>query len=170
MTEEELLQVRRRYPDQTTWEPRRGAFASIQRALGVSGKRYALAETSEVRGDVEQLEPGFCHVRLAADVQYQRRRRVGVMSVLAALGGLAATAMLGTGFPWLLAMLPAVGFGLAAVAVGRRHRRENGNIELGLEQVLDRLERGEIKPAHALPPSRSGTFVRLADEIRRALK
>ena len=35
MESEESLQVKRRYTDHTTWEPRIGAFASIQRALGV---------------------------------------------------------------------------------------------------------------------------------------
>ncbi len=169
MTEEELLQVRRRYPDVTTWEPRGGAFASIQRALGVRGRRYALAEAWEIRGQVEQLEPGFCHVRLAADVRNLRRRRWAGATVLATLGAVAGGALLGTGFPWALALLPALALGLAAVAVVRRHRRENGNVQLGLEQVLDRLERGEIKAGHSLPPPRPGTFVRLADEIRRAL-
>src|SRR5438552_4059649 len=33
MEEEESLQVKRRYPDHTTWEPKAGAVASIQRAL-----------------------------------------------------------------------------------------------------------------------------------------
>src|SRR5439155_786250 len=31
MQQEELLQVKRRYPDHTSWEPKVGAFASIQR-------------------------------------------------------------------------------------------------------------------------------------------
>ena len=33
MEEEESLQVKRRYPDRTSWEPKAGAFATIQRAL-----------------------------------------------------------------------------------------------------------------------------------------
>ena len=61
--------------------------------------------------------------------------------------------------PGALAVLPAVVLGLAAVAVARRHRRENGNVQLGLEQVLDRLERAETKPEHSLPPSRAVRFV-----------
>jgi hypothetical protein len=39
-------------------------------------------------------------------------------------------------------------------------------VQIGLEQVLYRLERGEIRPEHALPGSRVNTFTRLADEIR----
>src|SRR2546425_11656455 len=64
MQEEELLQLKRRYPDRTTWAPKVGAFASIQRALGTGGKSYALARAAEVAGQVTQLEPGFCHVQL----------------------------------------------------------------------------------------------------------
>src|SRR6059036_1190062 len=41
MQQEELLQVKRHYPDRTTWEPKVGAFASIQRALGAGGRRFA---------------------------------------------------------------------------------------------------------------------------------
>src|SRR5207245_1116596 len=39
MEREESLQVKRRYPDRTTWDPRVGAFASIQRGLGAGGRR-----------------------------------------------------------------------------------------------------------------------------------
>jgi hypothetical protein len=35
---------------------------------------------------------------------------------------------------------------------------------------LDRLERGEIKPEHALPGQRAGTFTRIADEIRKTFE
>src|SRR2546430_12330041 len=47
MQEEELLQVKRRYADHTTWEPKVGAFASIQRALGAGGRRFAPAAGAE---------------------------------------------------------------------------------------------------------------------------
>src|SRR2546430_10923078 len=38
------------------------------------------------------------------------------------------------------------GLGIAAILVARRHRGQNERIQVGLEQVLDRLERGEIRP------------------------
>src|SRR2546426_10612864 len=50
MEDEELLQVKRRHADRTSWEPKVGAFASIQRALGTKGKTYALARAAEVAG------------------------------------------------------------------------------------------------------------------------
>src|SRR5438046_1700697 len=67
MEDEELLQVKRRHADRTSWEPKVGAFASIQRALGTKGKTYALARAAEVAGQVTQLEPGVCHVQLGAN-------------------------------------------------------------------------------------------------------
>src|SRR5437660_725580 len=56
--------------------------------------------------------------------------------------------------------------GVAGVAALRAHRGQYEQVQIGLEQVLDRLERGEIRPEHALPGSPVNAFVRLADEIR----
>src|SRR2546427_10324963 len=84
MEDEELLQVKRRYADRTSWEPKVGAFASIQRALGTKGKTYALARAAEVAGQVTQLEPGVCHVQLVANVANLRKARLSGAAVLAA--------------------------------------------------------------------------------------
>ncbi len=73
MTEEELLQQKRRYADRISWEPKAGAFASIQRAIA-GKRRYSLASTAEVNAQVIQLEPGFCLVRLEADIREQRTK------------------------------------------------------------------------------------------------
>jgi len=54
--------------------------------------------------------------------------------------------------------------------VTRRHRAENEKIQVGLEQVLDRLERGEVRAERALPGPSASPIVRIADEIRKALK
>jgi len=170
MQEEELLQLKRRYPDRTTWEPKVGAFASIQRALGTGGKSYALARAAEVAGQVTQLEPGFCHVQLVAGVQNQRKARLSGAAALAALA-IAATA-LATAVP--LAIISPILFanaallGAAAVFAARRHRPQNERVQVGLEQVLDRLERGEIRAEHALRGSHPSAFVRIAVELRSA--
>jgi hypothetical protein len=169
MEEEESLQVRRRYPDRTSWEAKRGAFATIQRALGAGGKSFALARANEVVGQVTQLEPGFCHVQLTADTR--RERAVRIQGALLIVGlGLAATVAaipLGVLAPW--AYLPAPLMTVLGVTVLRRHRGENEKIQVGLEQVLDRLERGEVRVPSALPGP-GGPFVRIADEIRKALQ
>src|SRR6266536_1498372 len=167
MQQEELLQVKRRYPDRTTWEPKVGAFASIQRALGSGGRRFALARAAEVTGHVTPLESGFCHVQLFADVRNIRRQRLGVAATLIGLGSAATGAFLAMGVLAPFPFLPLVAFGPAAVAALRSHRLQHEQIQTGLDQVLDRLERGEIKPEHALPGLRASPFVRIADEIRK---
>jgi hypothetical protein len=170
MEEEELLQVRRRFPDSTSWEAKRGAFASIQRALGTGGKTYALAHAGEVTGQVTQLEPGFCHVQLAADVAKARNARLIGASVV---GGLGLVAALIAGPLGAIAIIPYVaagGMGLASVVIARRYRPDNEKIQVALEQVLDRLEHGEIRTEHALPGPRASAFVRIADEIRKTFQ
>ena len=170
MEEEESLQVKRRYPDRSSWEAKRGAFATIQRALGAGGKLYALARANEVLGQVTQLEPGFCHVQLTADVRRERAVRIQGALLITGLG-IAATAAaipLGVLLPW--AWLPAPVLALIGLVVTRRHRAENEKIQVGLEQVLDRLERGEVRAERALPGPSASPIVRIADEIRKALK
>jgi hypothetical protein len=165
---EELLQVKRRFPDQTTWEPKAGAFASLQRALGAGGKTFALTRAAEVAGAVAALEPGFCHVRLRADVRNQRRQRlVGAAAVVAA-GCVSAVLLVPMGIiaPW--GLMPVVAATVATAVYLRGHVRSNERVHVSLEQVLDRLERGEVRAETAAPGS-AGAFGRLADELRSLL-
>jgi hypothetical protein len=170
MEREESLQVKRRHTDRTSWEPRVGAIASLQRALSVGGKSFALAHTTEVAAQVTPLEPGFCHVRLTASVRAQRGRRLwGAATVVAIGAALAAvTSALGVQAPAVL--LPPLVLWAVALAAARRHRRDNERIAVGLEQVLDRLERGEIGPDQLPSGTRANAFVRLAVEIRKTIK
>src|SRR5213596_1919441 len=85
MTDEALLQPKRHYADRTSWEPKAGAFASIQRALA-GKRRYSLAQADEITAQVIQLEPGFCLVRLEADIRQQRTKRISGGTVLAVIG------------------------------------------------------------------------------------
>src|SRR5438034_924788 len=152
MEDEELLQVKRRHADRTSWEPKVGAFASIERALGTKGKTYALARAAEVAGQVTQLEPGFCHVQLVANVANLRKARLSGAGVLAALA--AAAVALGATVPIALIspilFVKGAALGIAAILVARRHRPQNERIQVGLEQVLDRLERGERRRSPGL--------------------
>jgi hypothetical protein len=168
MEDQELLRVKRRYPDRTTWEPQVGFLVSMQRGLRAGGKAYVLTRAAEIAGQVTQLEPGFCHVRLVADVRNLRRGRMIGAAALAGMGaaGSVVAAAVGVLFPFTV--LPIVGFGvvsLTTLLAGRGAQLER--IEVGLEQVLDKLERGEIRPEHALPGPRASAFVRIADEIRK---
>ncbi len=168
MEDQELLRVKRRYPDRTTWEPQAGFIAAMQRGLQAGGRKFALTRAAEIIGQVTPLEAGFCHVRLSADVRNLRRARIGGAFTLVGVGAVATVVASGVGILAPFTIAPAVGFGVAAVAAllaGRRRQLEQ--IEVGLEQVLDRLERGEIRPEHALPGPRASAFVRIAEEIRK---
>lgn len=166
MEGEEMLQPKRRFADRTSWEPKAGAFASIQRALA-GERRYALARAGEVTGQVVQLEPGFCMVRLEADVGQQRAGRITGAAVMFA-GGWAATGVLAMlAIPLeSLAILPGAVLTLGAVGIARTHRGPNERTHVALEQVLDRLERGEIRAEHALPQPHP--LERIADQVRKA--
>lgn len=170
MESEESLQVKRRYPDRTTWEPKAGAFASIQRAIGAGGKKFALARADEVAGQVTPLESGFCHVGLLADVGNLRKGRIGGAATLAGLGAAAGGVLVVAGALAPFAYLPLPLLAGGALLVLQRHRRENEKVQIGLEQVLDRLERGEIRPEHQLPGPRASAFIRIADEIRKTFQ
>jgi len=166
LEQEELLQVKRRYPDHTTWEPKAGALASIQRALGAGGKRFALAQATEIAGGVAPLESGFCHVQLRADIGNLRRQRLAGAAALFGFGALATALapVLGTLFPWML--LPVAILAVAAAGYARGHRRDNDRVQVGLEQLLDRLERGETRSEHRLAGPGVGALGRIAEELR----
>src|SRR4051812_15628466 len=85
MTDEELLQPKRHFADRTSWEPKAGAFASIQRALA-GRRRYSLARAAEITAQVVQLEPGFCLVRPEADIRPERTKRISGATVMTILG------------------------------------------------------------------------------------
>lgn len=171
MTEEELLQHKRRYPDRTSWEPKAGAFASIQRALA-GKRRYSLASASEITAQVVELEPGFCLVRLEADVRQQRAGRISGASVMTVIGwGLTgATALIAPplALAQALMLVPGVGLTIGGVMVARTYRGANERMQLALEQVLDRLERGEIRGSQSVPGQHP--FLRIADEVRKVLE
>lgn len=170
MMEEELLQPKRQYADHTTWEAKAGAFASIQRALS-GRRRYSLASAGQISSQVVQLETGFCLVRLEADISQQRRARITGGTVMAVVGWsmTGATALIAPplALAQLLMLVPGIGLTAGGAMVARTHRGANERMQVGLEQVLDRLERGEIRgsPSQAALP-----FVRIAEEVRKVFE
>jgi hypothetical protein len=170
MTEDELLQPKRQYAGRTTWEPRAGAFASIQRALS-GRRRYSLAAAREISSQVVQLEPGFCLVRLEADVSQQRRARIsgGMVMTMIGWGLTGATALIAPplAVAQVLMLVPGVGLTIGGAMVARTHRGANERVHIGLEQALDRLERGETRGAAGQPLL---PFARIADEVRKVFE
>ncbi|MFI5207796.1 MAG: hypothetical protein ACHQX4_07235 [Gemmatimonadales bacterium] len=172
MTEGEALTVKRRMPDRTVWEQQKGFLANMKRGFGVGGRSYHLARAVDITVVVTPLEAGFCHVELSADVSQRRSTAVAV-----GVAGGTAIAMLGVivlaisaQHPLLLDMVASVPIAAGAAIPylsGKSHRKRNDQMQLALEQILDRLEHGEIKPRHKnLEPS---PIARFADDIRRAI-
>jgi hypothetical protein len=155
MQGEEGLRPRRRFPDRLTWEARRDFLGSIQAGFNFGGRAYALTSSDEVGATAVSIDAQRVFVRLDADFGGARRRSGWWGGILAG-GGVAS----GGGLIALGAMFPegsaivgaaigsvwsAIGLaGGAAVARGQRKRLTRG--QLALEQILDRLEHGEIRP------------------------
>ncbi len=167
MTEGELLTVKRRYPDQTSWEPRHDVFASLKRSFEFGGRPYRLARTNQVAGRVTRIDAGHCHVRLLGDLSNARasnvRRGVGLAAAGVIFTGLGL--IIGAYLP--VALIPAALGVLAGFAVARARRSRLERVQVALEQILDRLEHGDIQPAAEVPGPRASTFVRIAEEIKK---
>ena len=169
MSEGELLQVKRRYPDHTTWERKEGAFASIKRSFGAGGRKYVLAGAAEVLTRVVQTDSDNCYVQLVADLANKRSGHVIGSSIV--LGGGAATTgialVLGILVP--VAVVPVVLSAPIAAVVARSYPKEAEKYYVALEQILDRLEHGEIDITPKLPGPDNGGVGRIAQEIRKNL-
>ncbi len=155
MQREECLQVERRFSDRITWEPQRGVFGKLKRAVNLSGRSYHLVDAQHVSATVLPVDDARVVVRLDADLTKSRSGRLVGSGVTAAAGTVGA-AILGFGLivahlPLLLAagiaVLPFAGGVGGAYAIARGHRKVLSEVQLGLEQILDRLEHGDIAPA-----------------------
>jgi hypothetical protein len=152
MQRDECLQVQRRFADRITWEPQRGLFGKLRRTVNLSGRAYYLVDARQVSATVLPVDADRVVVRLDADIHPSRARRVGLGGLLVAAGGgvgsLVALAMIIAHFPLLLAaagaFVPLASGTAGAYRVARSHRSVLSGVQLALEQVLDRLEHGEI--------------------------
>ncbi|HVZ48819.1 MAG TPA: hypothetical protein VG916_08555 [Gemmatimonadaceae bacterium] len=153
MQRSESLQVKRRFPDQMSWEPRQDFVAAIRRALRVGGRGFHLASATEVRVVVVAVEGNRSHVRLVADYSGTRAQRA-----TAALIGAGAGIVVGVPAFWLatssglmiaaaLSLVPALVVPALAVSLVRRaFRRLMTRAQVALEQALDRLEYTDTRP------------------------
>ncbi len=149
LREEELLRQVRSRSGGSLWEPGTGLVTQMRRAMDVGGRRYTLAKSRSLQVSVKALESGWSLVTLTADVGNMRAERLGGWFTGMGLGGAAA------GFGLFVALgvgiLPLVGglaifSGFAAVAtVSARAdmRKVRRRMELALQGLLDRLERGD---------------------------
>lgn len=153
MINKECLQVQRRFGERVVWEPARGLWSGIKKSVNIAGRGFDLCRAASVAATVADVAPGRTHVRLDADLTPSRTARVRGASALAGMGVVAAggAAVLGiaiTAAPIFIlagALVPLLGFGSAAYATAESHRSVAQRVQLAIEQVLDRLEHGELQ-------------------------
>ena len=160
MQKEEWLQVVRQRPDRIIWEPRRGILGSLRRMLG--SRDYVLSRADDIAATVVAVDDASTLVRIEARFESLRRAMAGQTAAGAVVGGA------GTGVAVVLnamipiAIIPAVGLSAVAYYASRRtQQRAILRGQLAIEQILDRLERGDSQPPSllrliesALPPTR----------------
>ncbi len=168
MTQGELLQLKRRWPDGTSWERQEGAFASIKRSLSLGGRRYVLARAREVQSRVVAMDATKCYVQLVADMSNSFNEYLTGSGFIAGGGAVATGVALLVGVLPPFAIAPAIAAVPVAIAVARSRRSEVERCQVALEQVLDRLEHDEIDVRKKSGQGAAG-FVRLADEIKKSL-
>ncbi|HTI64628.1 MAG TPA: hypothetical protein VL524_13965 [Gemmatimonadaceae bacterium] len=144
MQRQELLIVKRHHADRIVWEPRRDFLVGLKRALRAGGRDYALSRAFEVAATVIAVDDARVHVALEADFRTQRRVALSQTTTGAVVGAAATASLLVIGAMPLIAIVPvivgpALGYSGARVVNGHIITRA----QLALEQLLDRLERGE---------------------------
>ena len=147
MTRKECLQVKRRFGERIVWEPRRDLFSGLQRALegAFGGKRHAFVPAYEVAATIVAIDDQRSAVRLDADFTTERRAAVGTGVTVGAVGAAASGAAVVMGFFLPAALIPVVALsGIGAWQARRQHARTLYHASLAMEQLLDRLERGEL--------------------------
>ncbi len=169
MQREELLIVKRHHGDRIVWEPRRDFFVGLKRALKAGGRDYALSRAFEVSVTAIPVDDTRTHVALDADFRTHRSSALAWIGA-SSFGGAVVTASLFVMhvFP-PVAVVPIVAAPVLGVAGARgEHNRILPRAQLALEQLLDRLERGEtggrrgadalfgalVAVATAIPPRR----------------
>jgi hypothetical protein len=145
MREQELLIVKRHHADRIVWEPRRDFFVGLKRALKAGGRDYALSRAFEVAATTIAVDDSRTHVALDADFRTQRTQAVGPIGGGTVVGAVATTSLLVMHVFPLLAIVPVVAAPIFAVMGARAgHNRILSRAQLALEQLLDRLERGDV--------------------------
>lgn len=145
MQRQELLIVKRHHADRIVWEPRHDFLVGVKRALKIGGRDYALSQSHETAATVVQVDDARVHVGLDADLSATRRRSAQSVFAGSAAGAAGTAALIVIGVVVPVAVVPVV-LVPAIAMVGARaiQTRVVSRAQLALEQLLDRLERGEI--------------------------
>jgi len=149
MQRDEVLVLKRRFPERLVWEAQRGLVGGIRRGFALSGRAHHLTTATDVIASVSAVDQGRVHVRLSADFSEARGRRITG-------AGFGALAMLITGAPLLvigvapvLAAIPPLVLAATTVVVTRsQYQKLLARAQVALEQALDRLEFAPAPSAH----------------------
>lgn len=151
MQRQELLQVKRHLADRVVWEPRRDLFGAIRRTFNIGGRGFALTRAFEVSATVIAVADSQVHVSLAADLSTHRSHLSSELGAVSVLGAAATGALVIMGIAGAAAALPVVILPAGAFfGVRTVQARALVRAQLALEQVLDRLERGEFGTRQSL--------------------
>jgi hypothetical protein len=146
MQREELLIVKRHHGERIVWEPRRDFFVGLKRALRAGGRDYALSRAFEVAATAIPVDDRRTHVALDADFRTHRSLAMGQVGASSFVGVAATASLLVMHVFPPIAIVPVVAAPLFGVAGARAtHSRILPRAQLALEQLLDRLERGETQ-------------------------
>jgi len=169
---EELLAIQRQQPGRIDWEPLPGlqiAFKRSSAALGGARRPFMLSKAKLVTAITTELEPGYCQVRLRANLRGERNEHLGAGAAFLGGGAIGTGVLISTGALLVLMPIPLIaGAGIAAL-FWRGYRPTFERTRLGLERALDHLERGTVKPGHELPSKSTSLLQMVTDEVRKAL-
>jgi hypothetical protein len=145
MQRQELLIVKRHLADRFVWEPRRDFLVGLKRTLKVGGRDYALSRAFEVSATAVPIDDNRVHVGLDADFRSQRSHSTQQAVGTSLFGAVTTASLLIMGVTVAVAaapavIIPAIGIAGARALQGRIVTRA----QLALEQLLDKLERGEL--------------------------
>ncbi|HEV7992099.1 MAG TPA: hypothetical protein VGP25_09755 [Gemmatimonadaceae bacterium] len=142
MQRQECLTVKRHFGERIVWEADRGVASAVKRA--VSGKGDALARANDVAATAIALDASRVVVRLDAHLGSHRASMAQVSAGLGVTSLLAGGVLAALTFPVWAAVAPAAVLVPAVWGLTRSsHTRTVERAQLALEQVLDRLERGD---------------------------
>jgi len=173
--------VQRATVGRTTFEPM-GSFAGAMRKMRrmfESGSKPYLERAELMTVVITPLEAGFCHVTIAATLGKTRRGYLSGAATLGVGGAIAGALMVVLGAPEVAALIPVIPGGAAGFMVSRAFRPIAARAQLGLERLLDDLERKPSLPlgsGQSAPPSSRlarevGQVVRdITTEVRKALE
>lgn len=155
---ESLRQVRSR-DGLSIWEPASDLVSQVRR--GLSGQSFALAKARRLEVAVQSIEPGRSLVSISADLRNKRAEHLGgwYTGATCSAAGVTLGLVLAGGLAPVL-VLPLVGgaaLGGSTMLAKLTLRSERERVELGVQGLLDRVERGDL----GAPAARSGLMSRI---------